>query len=92
MRLSTAARTTADRPPTCSARKRWALPDFADNMPDTYMQITVTNYFNVACGTCAPGYFDVNNYQLSDDYSMTKGKHQIGFGVDWPQGAVQFAE
>ena len=36
------------------------IKNFADNMPDTYMQITVTNYFNVACGTCAPGYFDVN--------------------------------
>jgi hypothetical protein len=55
---------------------------FTDNMPDNYMQITVSNYFNVACGTCAPGYFDDNTYQLSDDYSMTKGKHQIGFGVD----------
>ncbi len=55
---------------------------FNDNMPDNYMQITVTNYFNVACGTCAPGYFDDNTYQLSDDYSMTKGKHQFGFGVD----------
>jgi hypothetical protein len=59
------------------------ITNFADNMSDTYMQITVTNYFNVACGTCAPGYFDVNTYQLSDDYSMTKGKHQFGFGVDW---------
>jgi len=59
------------------------IQDFTDNMPDSYMQITVTNYFNVACGTCAPGYFDDNTYQLSDDYSMTKGKHQFGFGVDY---------
>jgi hypothetical protein len=59
------------------------INNFADNMPDNYIQITVTNYFNVACGTCAPGYFDDNTYQLSDDYSMTKGKHQIGFGVDF---------
>lgn len=55
---------------------------FNDNMPDNYMQITVSNYFNVACGTCAPGYFDDNTYQLSDDFSMTKGKHQFQFGVD----------
>lgn len=55
---------------------------FADNMPDNYIQVTVGNYFNVACGTCAPGYFDVNNYQISDDFSWIKGKHQIGFGID----------
>jgi hypothetical protein len=59
------------------------IQNFADNMSDTYMQITVSNYFNVACGTCAPGYFNDNTYQLSDDYQMTKGKHQLGFGVDW---------
>ena len=53
-----------------------------DNMPDNYIQVTVGNYFNVACGTCAPGYFNVNNFQLSDDYQMTWGKHQIAFGFD----------
>jgi hypothetical protein len=52
-------------------------------MTDTYIQITVTNYFNVACGTCAPGYFDVDTYQASDDYQKTIGKHQLGFGVDY---------
>ena len=58
------------------------ITNFPDNMPDNYMQITVSNYFNVACGTCAPGYFNVNTYQASDDFTMTKGKHQIGFGFD----------
>ncbi len=53
-----------------------------DNMTDNYIQITVGNYFNVACGTCAPGYFNVNNYQLSDDFQVTRGKHQFAFGFD----------
>ncbi len=56
--------------------------NISDNMPDNYIQVTVGNYFNVACGTCAPGYFNVNNFQLSDDFQMTKGKHQISFGFD----------
>ena len=56
---------------------------FADNTSDNYIQITVGNYFNVACGTCAPGYFNVNNYQVSDDVSKIVGKHQIGFGIDY---------
>jgi hypothetical protein len=50
------------------------LPDFT--------QLTITNYFNVACGTCAPGHFNTNTYQLSDDYSWIRGKHQFAFGVD----------
>jgi hypothetical protein len=56
---------------------------FADNMPDNYIQVTVGNYFNIACGTCAPGYFNINNYQISDDFSKIKGRHQIAFGFDF---------
>ena len=52
-----------------------------DNIPN-YIQLTISNYFNVACGTCAPGYFNVNNYQVSDDFTWIKGKHQLGFGFD----------
>ena len=53
-----------------------------ENMQDNYIQITVGNYFNVACGTCAPGYFNVNNFQMSDDFQKTLGKHQISVGFD----------
>jgi hypothetical protein len=51
-----------------------------------YTQLSVTNYsgsgFNIGCGTCAPGFFDINTYQLADDVTWIKGRHQIGFGVD----------
>jgi Carboxypeptidase regulatory-like domain/TonB dependent receptor len=40
------------------------------------------SYFGAGCGTCAPGYFNVNNYQVSDDFTIIRGKHQFGFGVD----------
>ena len=50
--------------------KNTAGGPFADNMADNYIQVTVGNYFNVACGTCAPGYFTDDNYQVSDDFSL----------------------
>ena len=34
------------------------------------------------CGTCAPGYFNINTYQVSDDFTRIKGKHQFAFGFD----------
>jgi hypothetical protein len=52
-----------------------------DNLPN-YIQLTIGNYFNVACGTCAPGYFNVNTFQVSDDFTLIKGRHQLGFGFD----------
>jgi hypothetical protein len=51
-----------------------------------YTQLSVSNYsgsgFNIGCGTCAPGNFDINTYQLADDFTIIRGRHQIGFGFD----------
>ena len=51
-----------------------------------YTQLSVSNYsgggFNVGCGTCAPGNFNINTYQLADDVTWIKGRHQIAYGVD----------
>jgi hypothetical protein len=52
------------------------------NLLPNFIQLGVTNYFAIGCGTCAPGHFNTNTYQLSDDYTLIKGKHQFGFGVD----------
>ena len=38
--------------------------------------------FGIGCGSCALANFDINTYQLADDYSIIRGKHQIGFGFD----------
>ncbi|SPE40366.1 conserved exported hypothetical protein [Candidatus Sulfopaludibacter sp. SbA3] len=55
------------------------------NVPN-YTQLSVSGYsgggFNVGCGTCALANFDINTYQLADDFTLTRGRHQIGFGFD----------
>jgi hypothetical protein len=51
-----------------------------------YTQLNVTGYsgggFGIGCGSCALAILDINTYQLADDYSIIKGKHQISFGFD----------
>jgi hypothetical protein len=48
-----------------------------------YIDFSVSNYnLGGGCGTCAPGHFDVNTYQLSDDFTVIHGSHQFAFGVD----------
>lgn len=46
------------------------------------MQMTVTNAFTIGCGTCAPGFFDINTYSIADDVDLMRGKHQIAFGIN----------
>jgi hypothetical protein len=55
------------------------------NQPN-YIQLSVSSYsgggFSVGCGTCALANFDVNTYQVADDFTLIRGKHQIQFGFD----------
>jgi len=51
-----------------------------------YTQLTVSGYsgggFNVGCGTCALAVFNTNVYQVADDFTYIKGRHQFAFGFD----------
>ncbi|MGP8248212.1 MAG: carboxypeptidase regulatory-like domain-containing protein [Bryobacteraceae bacterium] len=51
-----------------------------------YTQVSLTGYsgggFNIGCGTCALAFFDINTYQVADDFTVIRGKHQISFGID----------
>ena len=51
-----------------------------------YTQLSVSGYsgggFNVGCGTCALANFDINTYQVADDFTLIRGRHQFAFGFD----------
>jgi hypothetical protein len=44
------------------------------------LRLTVTNNFSTGCGTCAPGFFNVNTEDFTDDVDYLHGKHQFAFG------------
>ncbi len=46
-------------------------------------RLTVSNGFNIGCGTCSPGYFNTNTEDFSDDVDYLRGKHQIAAGVEF---------
>src|SRR5579884_2824292 len=49
-----------------------------------FLQVAVTNGgFNVGCGTCALGIFNITSYQVADDVDILRGKHQIALGADF---------
>ncbi|MDR3703418.1 MAG: carboxypeptidase regulatory-like domain-containing protein [Candidatus Sulfopaludibacter sp.] len=52
----------------------------------SYTQLSVSNYsgggFDIGCGTCALANFDINTYQVADDFTLIRGKHQLQFGFD----------
>jgi hypothetical protein len=48
-----------------------------------FLLLTITNAFSTFCGTCAPGHFNVNSFQLADDVDLIRGKHEFGFGFNF---------
>jgi hypothetical protein len=48
-----------------------------------FLNTSITGYFSVGCGTCAPGYFNRNTMQAADDLDFIHGKHQLVFGGEW---------
>jgi len=50
-------------------------------VPDS-LQVTVSNAFSVGCGTCSPGFFNINTFSFADDVDLMRGRHQIAVGVD----------
>src|SRR5262249_23684491 len=51
---------------------------------DDFLQVAVSNGgFAVGCGTCALGRFPVTSLQFADDVDVLRGRHQIGFGVEF---------
>jgi hypothetical protein len=72
-----------------SASNLFSLKDVGVNMffnVPNYTQLTVSGYsgggFAIGCGTCALANFDINTYQVADDFTIIRGRHQIGFGFD----------
>jgi hypothetical protein len=47
-----------------------------------FLLMTISSAFSTFCGTCAPGHFDVNSYQLADDVDLVRGRHQIALGFN----------
>jgi hypothetical protein len=46
-------------------------------------RLSVSNGFNIGCGTCSPGFFNTNTEDFSDDVDYLRGKHQIAGGVEF---------
>jgi len=48
-----------------------------------FLDITASGAFATGCGTCAPGFFNDNSYQVADDLDYVRGKHQFSFGGEY---------
>ena len=62
-------------PPSLGINTASFVPNF------TY--ISITSGFTVGSGNGAPAHFNRNTLQFADDLTLSKGRHQITFGVDY---------
>jgi len=46
------------------------------------LRLSVSGNFNVSCSSCSPGKFNDNTFQFADDLTMSRGRHQLAFGIN----------
>ena len=51
-------------------------------VPNFLLISSMTGGFTTFCGTCAPGHFNMDSYQVADDVDVIRGKHQMAFGFN----------
>ena len=60
--------------------------DLGSNMysavPNFLLISSMSGGFTTYCGTCAPGHFNLNDFQIADDLNWVKGRHQLSFGFN----------
>ena len=69
-----------------SASNLFSPADVGINIADlvsNFITLNVNNAFSFGCGTCAPGHFNTNQYQVAEDFDLLRGSHQIAFGVNY---------
>ena len=62
------------------------LKDFGVNVFQSIpnaIDLGITGYFDIGCGTCAPALFKNNVAELSDDVDLIRGRHHMSLGGDW---------
>ena len=59
-------------PTTLGSNMYVAIPNF--------LLTSISGYFGLGCGTCAPGHFNVNSWTEADDIDWIRGRHHFAFG------------
>lgn len=51
-------------------------------VPNFLLISSMSGGFATFCGTCAPGWFNVNDEQIADDVDLIRGRHEISLGFN----------
>ncbi len=51
-------------------------------VPNFLLISSMSGGFTTFCGTCAPGHFNFNGFQVADDVDLIRGRHQLQFGFN----------
>jgi hypothetical protein len=51
-------------------------------VPNFLLISSMSGGFTTFCGTCAPGHFNFNGFQVADDVDVIRGRHQMAFGFN----------
>ncbi|MGB7135906.1 MAG: TonB-dependent receptor, partial [Acidobacteriaceae bacterium] len=48
-----------------------------------FIYMTISSFFSLGCGSCAPGVWASDGLQAADDVDKMMGRHHLSFGFNW---------
>jgi hypothetical protein len=79
---ATFLRRTDDRGPAAQGISPASIGSQVFSQDPDFLELSVSNYFSLYCGTCNHAYFNSNTWSYTDDLTMIRGTHQFMFGAD----------
>ncbi|HWB85951.1 MAG TPA: carboxypeptidase regulatory-like domain-containing protein [Bryobacteraceae bacterium] len=53
------------------------------SLASNFLYMSISGYFNIGCGSCAPAVYASGSVQLADDFDIIRGRHHLSFGADY---------
>ncbi len=79
----TGTKLTADRYTQSNLPNPGSLGINVSVVTPNFLYMNIPGYFNLGCGSCAPGYWVINTIQGTDDVDLIFGRQHVSAGINW---------
>jgi hypothetical protein len=52
-------------------------------LASNFLYMSISGYFNIGCGSCAPAVYAAGAIQAADDVDVIRGRHHLSFGANY---------
>jgi hypothetical protein len=78
----TASKTRVNRYPQSNDINPHTVSLNVASLAPNFLYMSISGYFNIGCGSCAPAVYAAGAVQVADDVDVIRGRHHLSFGAN----------